>query len=99
MITKYQEIATLAEKTAGEITKDKQSWMSYLTTAARLYKYPFKEQLLIHAQRPNATACASMKIWNEKMYCWVSKGAKGIALIDEDSKQPRLKYVFDVSDV
>ena len=99
MITKYQEIATLAEKTAGEITKDKQSWMSYLTTAARLYKYPFKEQLLIYAQRPNATACASMKIWNEKMYCWVSKGAKGIALIDEESKQPRLKYVFDVSDV
>ena len=66
---------------------------------ARLYKYPFNEQMLIYAQRPDATACASLETWNEKMNCWVNRGAKGIALIDTDSERPRLKYVFDVSDV
>lgn len=73
--------------------------MKYLTTAARLYKYPFCDQLLIYAQRPDATACASMDIWNEKMHCWVNRGASGIALIDESAKGKKLKYVFDVSDV
>ena len=74
-------------------------WTRFLTTAARLYKYPFNEQMLIYAQRPDATACASLETWNEKMNCWVNRGAKGIALIDTDSERPRLKYVFDVSDV
>ena len=99
MVTKYQMISYLAEDTAKEIAKNGQEWTRYLTTAARLYKYPFNEQILIFAQRPDATACASLETWNEKMNCWVNRGAKGIALIDTDSERPRLKYVFDVSDV
>lgn len=99
MITKYQMISMLAEDTAGQIARNGQEWMKYLNTAARLYKYPFNEQMLIYAQRPDASACASLETWNEKMNCWVNRGAKGIALIDTDSERPRLKYVFDVSDV
>lgn len=99
MITKYQKISMLAEDTARQIARNGQEWMKYLDTAARLYKYPFKEQMLIYAQRPDASACASLETWNEKMNCWVNRGAKGIALIDTDSERPRLKYVFDVSDV
>ena len=99
MITKYQMISMLAEDTAGQIARNGQEWMKYLDTAARLYKYPFNEQMLIYAQRPDASACASLETWNEKMNCWVNRGAKGIALIDTDSERPRLKYVFDVSDV
>ncbi len=99
MFTKYQMISAMAEDTAGQITKNREQWKKYLTTAARLYKYPFHEQLLIYAQRPDATACASLELWNEKMNCWVNRGAKGIALIDTDSERPRLKYVFDISDV
>ena len=99
MITKYQMISIMAEETAREIAKNEQAWTSYLTTAARLYKYPFNEQMLIYAQRPDASACASLETWNEKMNCWVNRGAKGIALIDTESERPRLKYVFDVSDV
>ncbi len=98
-MTKYQMISALAEDTANEVTRNEQEWTRYLTTAARLYKYPFNEQLLIFAQRPDATACASLELWNEKMSCWVNRGAKGIALPDLDSERPRLKYVFDVSDV
>lgn len=79
--------------------KNREAWAEYLSTSARLYKYPFLEQMLIYAQRPDATACASIEIWNRKMNCWVNKGAKGIALIDEQAIQPRLKYVYDVSDV
>lgn len=99
MITKYQMISMLAEDTARQIARNGQEWMKYLDTAARLYKYPFNEQMLIYAQRPDASACASLETWNEKMNCWVNRGAKGIALIDTDSERPRLKYVFDVSDV
>ena len=99
MITKYQMISIMAEETAREIAKNEQAWTRYLTTAARLYKYPFNEQMLIYAQRPDASACASLETWNEKMNCWVNRGAKGIALIDTESERPRLKYVFDVSDV
>ena len=99
MITKYQMISYLAEDTAKQIAKNGQEWTKYLTTAARLYKYPFHEQMLIYAQRPDATACASIEIWNEKMNCWVNRGAKGIALLDTENERPRLKYVFDVSDV
>ena len=97
---KYDFISALAQETAKEVVRNRDEWMKYLTTAARLYKYPFREQLLIYAQRPDATACASIEIWNERMHCWVNKGAKGIALIDEDDAHgKRLKYVFDVSDV
>ena len=96
---KYDYISTLAQETAANVVKSSDEWMKYLTTAARLYKYPFCDQLLIYAQRPDATACASMDIWNEKMHCWVNRGASGIALIDESAKGKKLKYVFDVSDV
>ena len=72
--------------------------MGYLDTASRLYRYPFHEQLLIYAQRPDATACASLELWNNKMGRWVNRGAKGIALIDDSGEKPRLRYVFDVSD-
>ena len=97
---KYDFISALAKETAAEVVKNREEWMKYLTTAARLYKYPFWEQLLIYAQRPDATACASIELWNERMHCWVNKGAKGIALLDEDDAHgKRLKYVFDVSDV
>ena len=99
MAGKYHYISALAEMTAADIVKNENEWIRFLTTAARLYKYPFNEQMLIYAQRPDATACASLETWNEKMNCWVNRGAKGIALIDTDSERPRLKYVFDVSDV
>lgn len=100
MARKYEIISRLAEETAKEVVKNEDTWKRYLTTAARIYKYPFQEQLLIYAQRPDATACASIEVWNSrKLNCWVNKGAKGIALIDEDNSYTRLKYVFDVSDV
>ena len=99
MAGKYHYISALAEMTAADIVKNENEWTRFLTTAARLYKYPFNEQMLIYAQRSDATACASLETWNEKMNCWVNSGAKGIALIDTDSERPRLKYVFDVSDV
>ena len=96
---KYHEISMLAEETARKISKNGDEWTKYLTTAARLYRYPFEDQMLIYAQNPDATACASMETWNDKMSCWVNRGAKGIALLDRDSEIPKLKYVFDVSDV
>lgn len=96
---KYDYISELAENTAFEIVQNQEEWKKYLTTAARLYKYPFREQLLIYAQRPDATACASIEIWNERMHCWVKKGAKGIALLDDADRGKKLKYVFDVADV
>ena len=97
---KYDLISALSEETAKRVTRNDESWKKYLNTASRLYKYPFKDQLLIYAQRPDATACASIEIWNEKMHCWVNKGAKGIALLDEEgSPYTGLRYVFDISDV
>lgn len=96
---KYHEISMLAGETAGQVSKNGEEWAKYLTTAARLYRYPFEDQMLIYAQRPDASACAAMETWNEKMFCWVNRGAKGIALLDRESERPRLKYVFDVSDV
>ena len=81
---KYDVISALSEETSKRVTRNEESWKKYLNTASRLYKYPFKDQLLIYAQRPDATACASIEIWNEKMHCWVNKGAKGIALLDEE---------------
>ncbi|MDD3140709.1 MAG: hypothetical protein PHX08_17305, partial [Lachnospiraceae bacterium] len=98
-MSKYHDIASLVQEVSAQIVRSETEWTRYLTTAARLYKYPFKEQMLIYAQRPDATACASIETWNERMNCWVNKGAKGIALIDEDSDRNKLKYVFDVSDV
>ena len=97
---KYDLISALSEETARRVARNDESWKKYLNTASGLYKYPFKDQLLIYAQRPDATACASIEIWNEKMHCWVNKGAKGIALIDEEgSPYTGLRYVFDISDV
>ena len=97
---KYDVISALSEETSKRVTRNEESWKKYLNTASRLYKYPFKDQLLIYAQRPDATACASIEIWNDKMHCWVNKGAKGIALIDEEgSPYTGLRYVFDISDV
>ena len=97
---KYDVISALSEETSKRVTRNEESWKKYLNTASRLYKYPFKDQLLIYAQRPDATACASIEIWNEKMHCWVNKGAKGIALFDEEgSPNTGLRYVFDISDV
>lgn len=98
MARKYDLISALSEDTAKRIARNREEWTSYLTTAARLYKYPFQEQVLIYAQRPDASACASIELWNDTMHCWVNRGAKGIALIDENS-YTGLKYVFDVSDV
>lgn len=98
-MTKYEKISVLAKETARSIGENKESWMNYLDVASRLYKYPFEDQILIYAQRPDATACAPLEMWNEKMFCWVNRGAKGIALIDQESDYPRLRYVFDVSDV
>ncbi len=97
---KYDLISALSAETSKEVARNEESWKKYLNTASRLYKYPFKDQLLIYAQRPDATACASIEIWNDKMHCWVNKGAKGIALIDEEgSPYTGLRYVFDISDV
>ena len=92
------EIRGLAEYHATRISSSPRDWMNYLDTAARLYRYPFMDQLLIHAQRPKATACASLELWNEKMLRWVKRGAKGIALLDETMQKTRLRYVFDIQD-
>ena len=98
-MTKYVKISVLARETAKKVCRGREQWIRYLDVASRLYKYPFEDQLLIYAQRPDATACASLEMWNERMFCWVNRGAKGIALIDGDSERPKLRYVFDVSDV
>ena len=98
-MTKYVKISVLARETAKKVCLGREQWIRYLDVASRLYKYPFEDQLLIYAQRPDATACASLEMWNERMFCWVNRGAKGIALIDGESERPKLRYVFDVSDV
>ena len=98
MPNKTEEYLALAQRTANGLTRYWESWTDYLTTASRLYKYPFADQLMIYAQRPDATACADFDIWNNRMNRYVRRGAKGIALLDESSGFPRLHYVFDVSD-
>ena len=98
MPSKTEECLALAQRTANGLTRYWESWTDYLTTASRLYKYPFSDQLMIFAQRPDATACADFDIWNNRMNRYVRRGAKGIALLDESSGFPRLHYVFDVSD-
>lgn len=97
-MARLEDIRGLAEAHASSISSSPRDWMNYLDTAARLYRYPFMDQLLIHAQRPQATACASLELWNQKMFRWVNRGAKGIALIDETTQKTRLRYVFDVQD-
>ena len=97
-MARLEDIRDLAEAHASSISSSPRDWMNYLDTAARLYRYPFMDQLLIHAQRPQATACASLELWNQKMFRWVNRGAKGIALIDETTQKTRLRYVFDVQD-
>ena len=98
MPSKTEEYLALAQRTANGLTRYWESWTDYLTTASRLYKYPFADQLMIYAQRPDATACADFDIWNNRMNRYVRRGAKGIALLDESSGFPRLHYVFDVTD-
>lgn len=80
-MTKYEKISVLAKETARSIGENKESWMNYLDVASRLYKYPFEDQILIYAQRPDATACAPLEMWNEKMFCWVNRGAKVLLLL------------------
>ena len=98
MPSKTEEYLALAQRTANGLTRYWESWTAYLTTASRLYKYRFEDQLMIYAQRPDATACADFDIWNNRMNRYVRRGSKGIALLDESSGFPRLHYVFDVSD-
>ena len=98
MPSKVQLYAQMADRTAEQITGSYQKWTAFLTTAARLYKYPYNEQLMIFAQRPEATACAEYDLWNKQMRRYVRRGSKGIALVDTSRDQPKLRYVFDVSD-
>ena len=98
MPTKAELYAQMADKVATQLTGSWQEWAGFLTTASRLYKYPFHEQLMIYAQRPDATACAEYDLWNEKMGRYVRRGSKGIALVDDSWDRPRLRYVFDISD-
>ena len=97
-MSKLQDIRELAQEHATSVSSSPRDWMGYMDTAARLYRYPFTDQLLIHAQHPQATACASLELWNEKMFRWVNRGARGIALLDENGHNTRLRYVVDISD-
>ena len=98
MPSSIQAYRQMADNAQRQITGSHQSWMAFLQTAARLYKYPYNEQVMIHAQRPNATACAEYDFWNERMGRYVRRGSKGIAVIDTTGDNPKLKYVFDVAD-
>ena len=97
-MSKLQDIRELAQEHATSVSSSPRDWMGYMDTASRLYRYSFSDQLLIHAQHPEATACASLELWNEKMFRWVNRGARGIALLDETGQHTRLRYVFDISD-
>ena len=97
MPTKVQAYAQLADETARKITGDYREWAAFLTTAARLYKYNYQDQLLIYAQRPDATACAEYDLWNDTMHRYIHRGNKGIALLQFDQGALRLRYVFDIS--
>ena len=98
MPSNVQALAQMADHAAAQITASHESWTDFLKTAARLYKYPYHEQLMIFAQRPDATACAGYELWNEKMRRYIRRGRKGIALIDDSGDKPRIRYVFDISD-
>ena len=97
-MSKLQDIRNLVQEHAVSVSSSPGNWMDYMDTASRLYRYSFSDQLLIHAQRPDATACASLELWNEKMLRWVNRGARGIALFDETWQNTKLHYVFDISD-
>ena len=97
-MSKLQDIRNLIQEHAVSVSSSPGDWMDYMDTASRLYRYSFSDQLLIHAQRPDATACASLELWNEKMLRWVNRGARGIALFDETWQNTKLRYVFDISD-
>lgn len=97
-MAKYNDIRELAQQNARWVSNSPKDWMNYLDVAARLYRYSFKDTLLIHAQRPDATACAELEVWNKKMNRWVNRGAKGIALLDDASPRAKLRYVFDIAD-
>ena len=97
-MSKLQDIRNLVQEHAVSVSSSPGNWMDYMDTASRLYRYSFSDQLLIHAQRPDATACASLELWNEKMLRWVNRGARGIALFDETWQNTKLRYVFDISD-
>ena len=97
-MSKLQDIRNLVQEHAVSVSSSPGDWMDYMDTASRLYRYSFSDQLLIHAQHPEATACASLELWNEKMFRWVNRGARGIALLDETGQHTRLRYVFDISD-
>lgn len=97
-MAKLNDVRALAKETAEKVSRSPQEWTKYLDTTARLYRYPFSDSLLIHAQRPDAEACASMELWNGKMCRWIKRGAKGIALIDDRGRRKKLRYVFDISD-
>ena len=98
MATKAQMYAQMADHAATQITGSWQEWTAFLKTAAQLYKYPYNEQLMIYAQRPDATACAGYDTWNDNVGRYVKRGSKGIAILDTDADRPHLKYVFDISD-
>ena len=98
MPDKYQFYAELADRTARKLTDNYENWTAFLTTAGRMYKYSFAEQLMIYAQRPDATACAEYDVWNRQMGRYIRRGSTGIALVDTKSPTPRLRYVFDVAD-
>ena len=97
-MAKFNDIRELAQQNARWVSNSPKDWMNYLDVAARLYRYSFKDTLLIHAQRPDATACAELEVWNKKMNRWVNRGAKGIALLDDASPWAKLRYVFDIAD-
>ena len=98
MPSKYQEYRQMADTAERQLTSSYKSWTQFLRTAARLYKYPYNEQVMIHAQRPDATACAEYDFWNKKMGRFVRRGSTGIALIDTSGQKPQLRYVFDMAD-
>ena len=98
MPSKLQTYMQMADEAQRQITGSYRGWTGFLTTAARLYKYPYAEQVMIHAQRPDATACAEYDFWNKKMGRFVRRGSTGIALIDTSGQKPQLRYVFDVAD-
>ena len=98
MPSKAEFYRQMTEQVSTRLVGSRKEWTAFLTTAARLYKYPFHEQMMIYAQRPDATACAEYDLWNEKMGRYVRRGSKGIALVDDSGDRPRLRYVFDISD-
>ena len=98
MASKLQLVAEFGRQKITELSSVRGSWQQFLKTAARIYKYPFGDQVLIHAQRPDATACATLELWNQRMGRWINRGASGIALLDDSGPRLRLRYVFDVAD-